>query len=109
MDGFDVDDVLECLVLLAGHVREHACPDVPLDLVASSSPSGSSVPVRTERPTDEPGVRWRGCLIDRRCIADPLGISRTESRDMGAFTGKILSAMRSEPGCHAEKEPRNFP
>jgi 6-phosphogluconate dehydrogenase (decarboxylating) len=26
-----------------------------------------------------------------------------ESRDMGAFTGKILSAMRPEFGCHAEK------
>jgi 6-phosphogluconate dehydrogenase (decarboxylating) len=27
-----------------------------------------------------------------------------ESRDMGAFTGKIVSAMRSEFGCHAEKK-----
>jgi 6-phosphogluconate dehydrogenase (decarboxylating) len=27
-----------------------------------------------------------------------------ESRDMGAFTGKILSAMRSESGCNAEKK-----
>ena len=26
-----------------------------------------------------------------------------ESRDRGAFTGKILSAMRLEFGCHAEK------
>jgi 6-phosphogluconate dehydrogenase (decarboxylating) len=32
-----------------------------------------------------------------------------ESRDMGAFTGKILSAMRSEFGCHAEKSLRNLP
>jgi 6-phosphogluconate dehydrogenase len=29
---------------------------------------------------------------------------RFESRDMGAFTGKILSAMRSEFGGHAEKK-----
>ena len=27
-----------------------------------------------------------------------------ESRDLGAFTGKILSAMRSEFGGHAEKK-----
>jgi 6-phosphogluconate dehydrogenase (decarboxylating) len=26
-----------------------------------------------------------------------------ESRDRGAFPGKMLSAMRSEFGCHAEK------
>ncbi len=30
---------------------------------------------------------------------------RFESRDNGAFTGKILSAMRSEFGGHAEKKP----
>jgi 6-phosphogluconate dehydrogenase (decarboxylating) len=36
-------------------------------------------------------------------MADPRGISRRESRDMGAFMGKILSAMRSDFGCHAEK------
>jgi 6-phosphogluconate dehydrogenase len=29
---------------------------------------------------------------------------RFESRDNGAFTGKILSAMRSEFGGHAEKK-----
>jgi 6-phosphogluconate dehydrogenase (decarboxylating) len=32
-----------------------------------------------------------------------------ESRDMGPFTGKILSAMRPEFGCHAEKSLRNLP
>src|SRR5439155_21796427 len=29
---------------------------------------------------------------------------RFESRDLGAFTGQILSAMRSEFGGHAEKK-----
>jgi Glucose-6-phosphate dehydrogenase, C-terminal domain/Glucose-6-phosphate dehydrogenase, NAD binding domain len=31
-----------------------------------------------------------------------------ESRDMGAFTGKILSAMRSEFGCHAENKLKDL-
>ena len=31
------------------------------------------------------------------------------SRDMGAFSGKILSAMRSEFDCHAQKSLRNVP
>jgi 6-phosphogluconate dehydrogenase len=30
---------------------------------------------------------------------------RFESRDLGVFTGKILSAMRSEFGGHAEQKP----
>ena len=29
---------------------------------------------------------------------------RFESRDLGVFTGKILSAMRSEFGGHAEQK-----
>jgi 6-phosphogluconate dehydrogenase len=29
---------------------------------------------------------------------------RFESRDLGAFTGKILSALRSEFGGHAEQK-----
>ena len=33
----------------------------------------------------------------------PTRHKRMGSRDMGAFTGKILSAMGSEFGCHAEK------
>jgi 6-phosphogluconate dehydrogenase (decarboxylating) len=49
-----------------------------------------------------PEARWI-CNQGHPCIAGLRGISRVESRDMGAFTGKMLSAMRSEFGCYAEK------
>ena len=43
----------------------------------------------------------------RACPASVIAASlyeRFESRDAGEFTGKILSAMRSEFGGHAEKK-----
>ena len=60
-----------------------------------------------------PGVRFRRGPVDRAgrggqgvpasVIAASL-YERFESRDNGAFTGKILSAMRSEFGGHMEKK-----
>jgi len=49
-----------------------------------------------------PLARWPARQGHPR-IAGPRGISGMESRDRGAFTGKILSAMRPEFGRHAEK------
>ena len=47
------------------------------------------------------------CLACARNCSSVIAASlyeRFESRDMGAFTGKVLSAMRSEFGGHAEKK-----
>ena len=60
------------------------------------------------RVSDSGEGRWTVlAAVDTGVPASVIAASlyeRFESRDMGAFTGKILSAMRSEFGGHAEKK-----
>jgi 6-phosphogluconate dehydrogenase (decarboxylating) len=60
------------------------------------------------RVSDSGEGRWTVlAAVDEGVPASVIAASlyeRFESRDMGAFTGKILSAMRSEFGGHAEKK-----
>jgi len=60
------------------------------------------------RVSDSGEGRWTVlAAVDEGVPASVIAASlyeRFESRDLGAFTGKILSAMRSEFGGHAEKK-----
>ena len=63
-----------------------------------TSPGGCQTPVRAAGPS-----RPRSMSVPAPVITTAL-IERFESRGLGEFTDKVLSAMRSEFGGHAEKQ-----
>jgi 6-phosphogluconate dehydrogenase (decarboxylating) len=77
---------------------------------ASASQLGelSQIGARLQAGAWKSAAKWLRCLprpafLSASVIAASL-YERFESRDAGAFTGKILSAMRSEFGGHMEKK-----
>jgi 6-phosphogluconate dehydrogenase len=79
-----------------------------LDLTAAALYEDPEVAAFSGRVSDSGEGRWTVlAAVDEGVPASVIAASlyeRFESRDAGAFTGKILSAMRSEFGGHAEKK-----
>jgi 6-phosphogluconate dehydrogenase len=79
-----------------------------VDLTAAAFAKSPSLDDFSGRVSDSGEGRWTVlAAVDEGVPASVIAASlyeRFESRDMGAFTGKILSAMRSEFGGHAEKK-----
>jgi 6-phosphogluconate dehydrogenase len=79
-----------------------------VDLTAAAFAKSPDLGVFSGRVSDSGEGRWTVlAAVDTGVPASVIAASlyeRFESRDMGAFTGKILSAMRSEFGGHAEKK-----
>jgi 6-phosphogluconate dehydrogenase len=79
-----------------------------VDLTAAAFAKSPSLDSFSGRVSDSGEGRWTVlAAVDEGVPASVIAASlyeRFESRDMGAFTGKILSAMRSEFGGHAEKK-----
>ena len=79
-----------------------------VDLTASAFAKSPDLDDFSGRVSDSGEGRWTVlAAVDTGVPASVIAASlyeRFESRDNGAFTGKILSAMRSEFGGHAEKK-----
>ncbi|MFY9931401.1 MAG: decarboxylating 6-phosphogluconate dehydrogenase [Streptosporangiaceae bacterium] len=79
-----------------------------IDLTAAAFAKSPNLDDFSGRVSDSGEGRWTVlAAVDEGVPASVIAASlyeRFESRDMGAFTGKILSAMRSEFGGHAEKK-----
>ncbi len=79
-----------------------------IDLTAAAFAKSPDLSDFSGRVSDSGEGRWTVlAAVDEGVPASVIAASlyeRFESRDMGAFTGKILSAMRSEFGGHAEKK-----
>jgi len=79
-----------------------------VDLTAAAFAKSPSLDDFSGRVSDSGEGRWTVlAAVDEGVPASVIAASlyeRFESRDNGAFTGKILSAMRSEFGGHAEKK-----
>ena len=79
-----------------------------VDLTAAAFAKSPSLDDFSGRVSDSGEGRWTVlAAVDEAVPASVIAASlyeRFESRDNGAFTGKILSAMRSEFGGHAEKK-----
>src|SRR5229473_642381 len=79
-----------------------------VDLTAAAFAKSPDLADFSGRVSDSGEGRWTVlAAVDTGVPASVIAASlyeRFESRDMGAFTGKILSAMRSEFGGHAEKK-----
>jgi 6-phosphogluconate dehydrogenase len=79
-----------------------------VDLTAAAFAKSPDLTDFSGRVSDSGEGRWTVlAAVDEGVPASVIAASlyeRFESRDMGAFTGKILSAMRSEFGGHAEKK-----
>jgi len=79
-----------------------------VDLTAAAFAKSPDLADFCGRVSDSGEGRWTVlAAVDEGVPASVIAASlyeRFESRDMGAFTGKILSAMRSEFGGHAEKK-----
>jgi 6-phosphogluconate dehydrogenase len=79
-----------------------------VDLTAAAFAKSPNLDDFSGRVSDSGEGRWTVlAAVDTGVPASVIAASlyeRFESRDNGAFTGKILSAMRSEFGGHAEKK-----
>jgi 6-phosphogluconate dehydrogenase len=79
-----------------------------IDLTAAAFAKSPDLDDFSGRVSDSGEGRWTVlAAVDEGVPASVIAASlyeRFESRDMGAFTGKILSAMRSEFGGHMEKK-----
>ena len=79
-----------------------------IDLTAAAFAKSPDLDDFSGRVSDSGEGRWTVlAAVDEAVPASVIAASlyeRFESRDNGAFTGKILSAMRSEFGGHAEKK-----
>jgi len=79
-----------------------------VDLTAAAFAKSPDLDDFSGRVSDSGEGRWTVlAAVDEAVPASVIAASlyeRFESRDNGAFTGKILSAMRSEFGGHAEKK-----
>jgi 6-phosphogluconate dehydrogenase len=79
-----------------------------VDLTAAAFAKSPDLADFSGHVSDSGEGRWTVlAAVDEGVPASVIAASlyeRFESRDMGAFTGKILSAMRSEFGGHAEKK-----
>ena len=79
-----------------------------VDLTAAAFAKSPDLDDFSGRVSDSGEGRWTVlAAVDEGVPASVIAASlyeRFESRDLGAFTGKILSAMRSEFGGHAEKK-----
>jgi len=79
-----------------------------VDLTAAAFAKSHDLDDFSARVSDSGEGRWTVLAgVDEGVPASVIAASlyeRFESRDNGAFTGKILSAMRSEFGGHAEKK-----
>ena len=79
-----------------------------VDLTAAAFAKSPDLEEFSGHVSDSGEGRWTVlAAVDEGVPASVIAASlyeRFESRDMGAFTGKILSAMRSEFGGHAEKK-----
>ena len=79
-----------------------------VDLTAAAFAKSPDLDDFSGRVSDSGEGRWTVlAAVDEGVPASVIAASlyeRFESRDMGEFTGKILSAMRSEFGGHAEKK-----
>ena len=79
-----------------------------VDLTAAAFAKSPDLADFSGRVSDSGEGRWTVlAAVDEGVPASVIAASlyeRFESRDMGAFTGKILSAMRSEFGGHMEKK-----
>jgi 6-phosphogluconate dehydrogenase len=79
-----------------------------VDLIAAALAKSPDLEDFSGRVSDSGEGRWTVlAAVDEGVPASVISASlyeRFESRDNGAFTGKILSAMRSEFGGHAEKK-----
>jgi 6-phosphogluconate dehydrogenase len=79
-----------------------------VDLTAAAFAKSPDLDDFSGRVSDSGEGRWTVlAAVDEGVPASVIAASlyeRFESRDMGAFTGKILSAMRSEFGGHMEKK-----
>jgi len=80
-----------------------------VDLTAAAFAKSPDLDDFSGRVSDSGEGRWTVlAAVDTGVPASVIAASlyeRFESRDNGAFTGKVLSAMRSEFGGHAEKKP----
>jgi 6-phosphogluconate dehydrogenase len=78
-----------------------------VDLIASALSKSPELEDFSGRVSDSGEGRWTVlAAVDEGVPASVISASlyeRFESRDAGSYTGKILSAMRSEFGGHAEK------
>jgi 6-phosphogluconate dehydrogenase len=79
-----------------------------VDLTAAAFAKSPDLSDYSGRVSDSGEGRWTVlAAVDEGVPASVIAASlyeRFESRDLGAFTGQILSAMRSEFGGHAEKK-----
>jgi 6-phosphogluconate dehydrogenase len=79
-----------------------------VDLTAAAFAKSHDLSDFSGRVSDSGEGRWTVlAAVDEGVPASVIAASlyeRFESRDLGAFTGQILSAMRSEFGGHAEKK-----
>jgi 6-phosphogluconate dehydrogenase len=79
-----------------------------VDLIAAAFAKSPELEDFSGKVSDSGEGRWTVlAAVDEGVPASVISASlyeRFESRDNGAFTGKILSAMRSEFGGHAEKK-----
>jgi 6-phosphogluconate dehydrogenase len=79
-----------------------------IDLTAAAFAKSPDLGVFSGRVSDSGEGRWTVlAAVDESVPASVIAASlyeRFESRDMGEFTGKVLSALRSEFGGHAEKK-----
>jgi 6-phosphogluconate dehydrogenase len=79
-----------------------------MDLTAAAFAKSPDLSDFSGRVSDSGEGRWTVlAAVDEGVPASVIAASlyeRFESRDLGAFTGKVLSAMRSEFGGHAEKK-----
>ncbi|MDQ2811925.1 MAG: decarboxylating 6-phosphogluconate dehydrogenase [Actinomycetota bacterium] len=79
-----------------------------VDLTAAAFAKSPDLDDFSGRVSDSGEGRWTVlAAVDEGVPASVIAASlyeRFESRDMGSFTGQILSAMRSEFGGHAEKK-----
>jgi 6-phosphogluconate dehydrogenase len=79
-----------------------------VDLIAAAFAKSPGLEDFSGHVSDSGEGRWTVlAAVDEGVPASVISASlyeRFESRDNGAFTGKILSAMRSEFGGHAEKK-----
>jgi 6-phosphogluconate dehydrogenase len=80
-----------------------------IDLTAAALAKSPNLDEFGGRVSDSGEGRWTvEAAIDEGVPAPVITASlfqRFESRDLGVFTGKILSALRSEFGGHAEQKP----
>jgi 6-phosphogluconate dehydrogenase len=79
-----------------------------VDLTAAAFAKSRDLDVFSGRVSDSGEGRWTVlAAVDTGVSASVIAASlyeRFESRDAGVFTGKVLSALRSEFGGHAEKK-----